>query len=112
MSAVPGHSCDRENGADKGEWTVTKRLQMASLAVLAAVGFASVATAQQGNRPAQRAPQAQGAMPGKGMMMGMEGAEPMAMSPEMQKQMSEMMSGCHKMMKSMGGMQGMRMPGN
>lgn len=92
---------------------MTKRLQVAGLAVLAAAGFASVAAAQQGNRPEQGTPQAQGAMPGKGMMMmGMQGVKPMAMSPEKKKQMSEMMSGCHKMMKSMGGMQGMRPPGS
>lgn len=108
MPAAPGHTCDLKDGADKGDWTVTKRLQMAGLAVLVAAGFASVAAAQQGNRPAQGAPQAQGAMPGKGMMMGMQGAKPMAMSPEMKKQMSEMMNGCHKMMKSM---DGMRSPG-
>lgn len=89
---------------------MTKRLQIAILAVLAAVGSVSVAAAQQGSRPAQGSPKAHGEMPSMGMMMEMQGGQRMANSPEMKKQMGEMMSGCRKMMNSMGDMQGMGAP--
>ena len=94
---------------------MTKKLKMAALGAVAAVGLASAgAFAQQAET--QRTPanpqmnQGQmnqgmrdGAMMGNGMMGMMN-------DPEMRRQMSEMMSNCNRMMERMGNMSGMGQP--
>ena len=82
---------------------MTKNIKMLALAALAAAGLASAATAQQADRADQ---QPRSAKPGRDGMMN---HNQMMNDPQMRKQMTEMMSHCGKMMRTMGNMDGMRM---
>ena len=84
---------------------MTRKIKMAALGAVAAVGLASAgALAQQGNtqRPPANPQMNQEMMRDGGMMGG--GMMAMMNDPEMRRQMTEMMSNCNRMMERMGNM--------
>ena len=89
---------------------MTKRMKIVVTGIVAGLGLASAAVAQQS--PQQNAEQRQGMTPeqhrqmmsggnmGQGQMMMMN-------DPQMRKQMMDMMASCTRMMQMMGNMSGM-----
>lgn len=79
-----------------------KQFKVAAFGAVAAAGLASAAFAQQpgSERPAAERPMDHQRM-GQGDMRGMMG---MMNDPEMRRQMTDMMSGCNRMMERMGNM--------
>lgn len=89
---------------------MTKSMKMIVTGVVAGLGLASVAVAQQ-KSPLQNSAQRQGMTPEQHRQMmsgGNMGKGQMQMNdPQMHKQMMEMMASCNRMMQMMGNMSGM-----
>ena len=93
---------------------MTKSMKMIVTGVVAGLGLASVAVAQQS--PQQNSAQRQGMTPEQHRQMmsgGNMGQGRMQMNdPQMHKQMMEMMASCNRMMQMMGNMSGMNSRAN
>ena len=88
---------------------MTKRMKIVVTGIVAGLGLASAAVAQQS--PQQNTEQRQGMTPEQHRQMmsgGNMGQGQMQMNdPQMRKQMMDMMASCNRMMQMMGNMSGM-----